>query len=205
MPRVDTRWPLLRQRHVDVAFRTLGPVFDLQKGDVAALGRLPSRWDRRLSDAILPVVVAAATEAGSRVARAFGFREAGFDPDVMLPWLTENAWWTAAAFNDGTREHLEDDPVDDVYELLMAARLVTLSDTLANSAVNFGAHDAAAGVGAGVKVWQVNSANPRDSHSAMSGASAPLGGVFSNGMKWPGDPVGGAEEVANCQCSLTFL
>ena len=27
---------------------------------------------------------------------------------------------------------------------------------------------------------------------------------FSNGMAWPGDPDGGADEVANCGCSVQF-
>jgi hypothetical protein len=31
-----------------------------------------------------------------------------------------------------------------------------------------------------------------------------IGELFSNGMRWPGDPAGGAENNANCNCSCEF-
>jgi hypothetical protein len=76
---------------------------------------------------------------------------------------------------------------------------------MAGMAVNFGAKEGARTAGAGMKMWQTNSSNPRASHSAMGGETVPIGERFSNGMDWPGDPEGGAEEVANCNCSLVFL
>jgi hypothetical protein len=38
----------------------------------------------------------------------------------------------------------------------------------------------------------------------MNGETVGIGDRFSNGMNAPGDPAGGADEVAGCNCSLSF-
>jgi hypothetical protein len=38
----------------------------------------------------------------------------------------------------------------------------------------------------------------------MDGETVGINDVFSNGMNGPGDPAGGAEQVAGCNCSLSF-
>lgn len=46
----------------------------------------------------------------------------------------------------------------------------------------------------------------RDSHELLHGEIIPLGGVFSNGLMYPGDMLGSAEEVINCRCqALPFI
>ena len=42
----------------------------------------------------------------------------------------------------------------------------------------------------------------RDSHRAVDGEIAELEDTFSNGLEYPGDPKGKAEEVINCRCAL---
>ncbi len=42
----------------------------------------------------------------------------------------------------------------------------------------------------------------RDSHREMDGETVEVGGTFSNGCKFPGDPSGPAEEVWNCRCRV---
>lgn len=42
----------------------------------------------------------------------------------------------------------------------------------------------------------------RDSHVDLDGEKVPVGGTFSNGCKYPGDPGGAPEEVYNCRCTL---
>jgi len=42
----------------------------------------------------------------------------------------------------------------------------------------------------------------RDSHSEMDGQSVPIGETFSNGLLYPNDPNGSAEEVINCRCAV---
>ena len=42
----------------------------------------------------------------------------------------------------------------------------------------------------------------RISHRHLDGEVVPVGGVFSNGCRYPGDPDGAPEEIYNCRCTL---
>lgn len=42
----------------------------------------------------------------------------------------------------------------------------------------------------------------RDSHALLHGEFVPMNEAFSNGLMYPGDPDGPAEEVVNCRCVL---
>lgn len=52
-----------------------------------------------------------------------------------------------------------------------------------------------------VKEW-VWSGLANSRHRNMGGEVVPAYETFSNGMQYPGDPAGGAEETVNCQCTL---
>lgn len=45
----------------------------------------------------------------------------------------------------------------------------------------------------------------RDSHRAIDGEKIPIGGKFSNGLRFPGDPEGAAREVYNCRCTTVAV
>lgn len=54
-----------------------------------------------------------------------------------------------------------------------------------------------------VKQWDSTlDSRTRDSHVAVDGEIRELDEPFSNGLKFPGDPAGGAAEVVNCRCAL---
>ncbi len=54
-----------------------------------------------------------------------------------------------------------------------------------------------------VKQWDASlDAKTRDSHVKVDGEIRELDEKFSNGLRYPGDPSGGAEEVINCRCAL---
>lgn len=42
----------------------------------------------------------------------------------------------------------------------------------------------------------------RHSHALMDGEMIDVGGEFSNGLRYPGDPKGAPEEVYNCRCNM---
>lgn len=51
------------------------------------------------------------------------------------------------------------------------------------------------------KTWHTaRDRRTRDSHAAIDRQVVGMNGLFSNGLAYPGDPSGGAAEVANCRC-----
>ena len=61
----------------------------------------------------------------------------------------------------------------------------------------------------GIPVKQMWMATPddrtRESHRELDGEEIEVGGVFSNGCRYPGDPAGEPEEVYNCRCRLQMV
>ncbi len=54
-----------------------------------------------------------------------------------------------------------------------------------------------------VKQWDATlDGRTRESHSQVDGEIRELDKPFSNGLKYPGDPSGGAAEVVNCRCAI---
>lgn len=54
-----------------------------------------------------------------------------------------------------------------------------------------------------VKQWDASlDGKTRDSHRKLDGEIRELNEPFSNGLMYPGDPSGSAEEVINCRCAL---
>lgn len=80
--------------------------------------------------------------------------------------------------------------------------------TMVNSAENAGKYDSFRRVAAlGVKIVKVWSATlddrTRDSHAFLDGVSVKLEEEFPNGLMYPSDMSGSAEEVWNCRCELS--
>ncbi len=133
--------------------------------------------------------------------------------DRMLPWLAEHSRIQAAYINNQTRDAIsgalkEPDALDAVKGVFTAAITVwALREAIGavTAASNFGAHEAASVGNLGSKRWRVNSQNPRDSHQAMDGEMVGIRDLFSNGLRWPGDPRGSAADNANCLCTVDFM
>jgi hypothetical protein len=208
MLQIDASYGFVRARHEEENRVVLGGHFAGQHTDVVARRSVDAKtllspaWDVRLSAVLFDRNRATAGDYSGRVARGFG---GDFDPEVMDEWLAMNATLGAESINATTRERLAAGDADDVYADLAGGRLVQIAASIAATAANFGAHDAARASGATLKMWHVRSGNPRSSHSALNGAAIPIDGVFGNGQRWPGDPAGGVDEVANCQCSLSYV
>lgn len=150
------------------------------------------------------------------------FEQTGADEDIddmqtfqdrMLPWLQEHSRIQAEYINTQTRDAVtgalrEPDAMDAVKNVFTAAVTIwALREAIGavTNASNFGAHEAANASSLRIKRWRVNSQNPRDSHAAMNGETVGIRENFSNGLRWPGDPNGSAEENANCQCTVDFM
>lgn len=224
MARVDTAFKTLRARHLSDNVSVLSGVFADMQDDVKAKHESGARqlvsahWDKALADVIFTRNKATARDVALRVVKGLAppkraADDTEYDPDVMDSWLTLNAGFAAEGINAGVESDIAaaadmagvDDPVSHVFGILLASGVAGIGQQMVTKSAGFGAHDAAVHVGAQVKVWQVNSRNPRSSHIAVNGQSVAMSENFSNGMAWPGDPAGGADENARCKCSLTIV
>ncbi|GAA3384485.1 phage portal protein [Streptomyces racemochromogenes] len=142
----------------------------------------------------------------------FNPEAAGWDPEVMLPWLLAAAETHASQHEDAGKKAVAavDDEGDGWQANLAHAGQVWTSAatvralTASAEACGFGSHDAAGASGLKKKVWRTGGTNPRPSHRAQDGEAVSLDDVFSNGLRWPGDGQGKAEETAGCKCRLDY-
>lgn len=197
---VNSAFPTIRARHESLTREALRNLFKDQEADVVVAGRSLSKdWDALLTRLIFTRNRNTAADVGGQVARLL---RGEFDPEVMVAWLTRNAEIAAESINESTREALANtDDKPSVFAALITAGAARYAASMVTTAANFGAREGAVAAGARTKTW-VSSGRAR--HAAMGGQTVPLSETFSNGMDFPGDPDGGAEEVANCGCSVSF-
>jgi HK97 family phage portal protein len=231
---VDALHVRLHERHVAKWTEVLAKFFERQRDTVvgrfpkekAAVTIVElfdaERWDRELGDDLLSLNYATASVFAERTIDALGpvpaetddgdDQAVDFDPAEMVPYLTENARIAAEEINATTRAQIVsalrgDTPLADILSLFAVAatsRAAQAATTKVTSAAGFGSHRGAEAAGARTKTWRVNSGNPRSQHRAVSGSTVDIAHNFTNGMKWPGDYKGGADQVAGCRCSLVF-
>lgn len=85
-----------------------------------------------------------------------------------------------------------------------ATRIARTETTRNMNAGRLSAYEELAAEGISLKkVWiATNDSRTRDWHSALNEEARELNEPFSNGLMFPGDPGGGADEVINCRCTM---
>jgi len=170
-----------------------------------------ARWDEELANDLYALAVATSKAVGIAALEAIGFGPDEYDVDRTLKFLRAVAESRAGAINAATRDRLKaalDDPDTSmtpagVFEEAEQTRSVVAAITLITTLSAFAAIEAAKQNSTGAtKRWVVSSGNPRPEHAAMDGETVPIDDAFSNGAKWPGDPVLGAEGNSNCLCGV---
>lgn len=176
-------------------------------------------WDTILTLALAALFVATAAAVGQRVVDALGDH---VDPDQswgdwrMTAYLNSKAESWARAINDVTRAELDAaaDDVDDpeaaaaeVWRRAREDRAPAAARDLTTEVTNFAAADTAGYVseGSASKRWihrPGEDGSARSAHAAMNGETVPVAETFSNGLRWPGDRQGGAENNAGCRCGI---
>jgi hypothetical protein len=221
----DLAYPRIRARHAAKYREVLSGYFARQQRSVGALlgAKMAApvaisdeirsdRWDRELSRDLLALAQATADSFGERFARQSG---GSYDSSLLAGWLAANSQRSAARINEFTARQVEEalaspdhpaipDGVNSVFEIAAASRAAQIALTKVSTVANFATHEAAKQSGWSQKTWSVQSDNPRASHADMDGESVPLEEAFSNGLRFPGDPEGDADEVAGCTCTLSF-
>lgn len=175
------------------------------------------RWDKELGDDLFKAAVAVSSKVGADALAQLGYDPDEYDVDRTLAFLKAVAKSRAGMINATTLAQLQKalaDPGEDengdpltspesVFDDAEDARGDSISTTLSTTFSGFAVTEAAQQQSAeSTKTWVVNAANPRPEHAAMDGETVPAGESFSNGANWPGDPVLGAEGVANCTCTV---
>ena len=180
------------------------------KSDIGGIWWDDTRWNEELYIDLLPLNLLTAKTWGGIVLGLVGSGE--LSERVMTPWLEEHSRIQAEYINLKTRDEIsialqDPDPREAVKSVFLAAATIWAVEqavTAVTSALNFGSVEGARAGGLKSKTWQVNSDNPRPVHLRMDGETVGVRDTFSNGMRWPGDPAGGAENNANCGCSVRF-
>lgn len=167
------------------------------------------RWDEELATDLLGLAIETAEAFGAEVADALAAEEP--DLDLMLNYLTTNAQIAAENINATTEDELataflEDEDRGDAVKNLFAGAIAGRAHQIAQTRVTnvgaFAARETATQAGRENKVWIVTSSNSR--HPSLDGESVPMNVPFSNGLMWPGDSTGSADQVAGCTCFLAF-
>lgn len=134
----------------------------------------------------------------------------GWSAENLLAYLDKAAETNAARMANGRVEQLaSSDNLERFDDRLSAALKATgwaaaWAVTFGTEALNFGKSDAANSAGLGNKTWRVRSTDPRPSHAAQDGQTVRADDIFANGLRWPGDHFGNAEETVNCTCEIEY-
>lgn len=218
----DSAAPSLRQQHEKQWTGVLSRHYRRQ--EAAIVGRVPKgakadiggvwwdeeRWNSELTADLFKLNRLTAVAFAGFMAEQLGGVEA--EEDMMLAWLQEHSQVQAANINGQTQQAVADalnepeplEAVRHVFEVALSAWVFSQAVSAVTAAASFGANEAANANNLRTKTWRVNSSNPRPEHANMDGETVGIRDLFSNGMRWPGDPAGGVENNSNCQCSVEF-
>lgn len=181
----------------------------LQAGKQLAEVWASGQWTDEMADLILEHTLGIAkTAADSLLADLESTVD--FRTDPMRAYLTVSAQGAAQAVQNRAYASLADavggpgSAADQAADIFGGFQTGNLAQTLTTEATGLGSHDAAIAAGCTLKTWNVTSANPRSSHSGMDGETVPVGQVFSNGARWPGDRQLTEGERDGCTCSLSY-
>lgn len=168
------------------------------------------RWNTELAEELVKMHLFVTQQAAVEALQAAGLDASAYDVGRTVNYLMERAKRDASAINNHTKklvtEALKDaKPINELFAALATAAALKTAQTMATASISWGKLESGRQSGAGSKTWVVTSKNPRSSHSAMNGQMVPLESTFSNGLHWPGDPVGGVDEVAGCTCQVNVV
>jgi hypothetical protein len=147
---------------------------------------------------------------------AYNPDSSGWDAEVMLGWLRTAAAAYAARIEQHTTDRLTEAAAaaaaeEQEWPVAAAAVVAGLGAAAALNAVtaaaevlSFGGMDAARASGLTSKTWHTGGPNPRITHRAQNGETVGIDDVFTNGLRYPGDSAGDADETAGCHCHLTY-
>lgn len=174
---------------------------------------------RLANNTILPLLEQILKDAGTD---AMGYVGSDFDFSLsgeIGGWLDKRASLFADEINQTTYDKLtsqfedslaegesRDDligRIEDTYDGFTESRARIIASTETHGATQKGTFEGYKQGGAPIKIWvTVGDNNVRDSHASIDGEEVPISQGFSNGLQYPGDPRGDADETINCRCTI---
>lgn len=181
-------------------------------GDMDRLNVLwdKDRWDKEVTEDFLKLNRETALAFIAAMNEAMGSH---YDIATMEAWLSNNARISAEYLNqsiyDQLSEAIEEENTQDalkkVFEAALAVTVARFALGKMTQLENFVEIEVVTKANIfKTKTWVTRSKNPRHEHAAINGETVPVKGMFSNGMRWPGDYKGSAEQTVNCQCKLRY-
>lgn len=190
-------------------------------------------WEKRFRDVGKELIKTAVFVNGLRVIGELPGVSVGFNVDNprAKEWIKNKAFKFAYEVNNTTEKQLRGalfeklrDPliqgldegatikeitaeVKRIFGYAEGFRNERIARTETIGATNYGAYEAIKQSGLLVKKEWIATLDERtrDSHADIDGELTELDGAFSNGLQYPGDPNGTAEEVINCRCTIGYV
>jgi len=180
-------------------------------------------WEKKLSAIYMSLV----EDFGGEIANDLGMRKKAdepFDPftEAAMAWIKKNAAKTVTTimeteleavaeiiktgFADGLSIQNISKQIRQYYDDNSAWKASRVARTEVAKAAGYGQQEAARQSGVvQTHTWlAARDDRTRDSHAFMDGETVPLGKPYSNGLMYPGDSSGSADEVINCRCTELF-
>ncbi|WNT44398.1 portal protein [Microbacterium phage Nicky22] len=165
-------------------------------------------WNQELSAILTPHLTALSAGTARQVAGAKGLDPAAYSVARTEKFLKAVADSRADLINATTRDHYQNAVDNDTDPATVFEDTESRSKTVGGTITTFITAWAAVEVAKQLmpdkkptKTW-LASGLPNSRHADMDGETVPIDEPFSNGAQWPGDPVLGAEGVANCGCGV---
>ena len=166
------------------------------------------RWDKELADDLEPELDEISDFHGESTAKLLGY---GYNADRTRKYIRTLAEARAEIINESTYSKLKDaEEPGGAFDKRALVDAVVIGGTLALTCAAFGTRESvqqAQENGFDRQVYKrwVTGDNPRPAHAAMNGEEVPIDEPFSNGLNWPGDDMGPADETCGCNCSTEII
>ena len=188
--------------------------------DVWMFGR--KTWEKRFRDVGKELIKTAVFVNGLRMMDELPGVSISFDVDNprAKAWIKRKVFKFAYEVNETTENQLRNALVDAIdagstikeiqkeveriFGYAEGFRNERIARTETIGSTNYGAYEAIKQSGlVARKEWIATiDDRTRDSHADLDGEQVELDEDFSNGLQFPGDPDGPAEEVINCRCTI---
>ena len=166
------------------------------------------RWDKELADDLEPELDEISDFHGESTAKLLGY---GYNADRTRKYIRTLAEARAEIINESTYSKLKDaEEPGGAFDKRALVDAVVIGGTLALTCAAFGTRESVQqaqenGLDRQVYKRWVTGDNPRPAHAAMNGEEVPIDEPFSNGLNWPGDDMGPADETCGCNCSTEII